>query len=144
MAGEKWESPKHLITIEGLEEKVDAKRRKGLVNSLTKDKSKKSEKVMNDLFLSSLGDEEVVQPVLSGQKKKKGQRQTLQESLHTLNHLNRIAQTQPSSPKRAESQQSSFVEQYPSIQLLNINDDGASSRLKVVNSRPTSEYQSSH
>ena len=103
MAGDKWESPKHLITIEGLEEKVDAKRRKGLVNSLTKDKNKKSEKVMNDLFLSSLGDEEVVQPILSSQKKKKGQRQSLQESLHTLKRLNRMAQTQPSSPKRAES-----------------------------------------
>ena len=74
IAGEKWERPKHLIAIEGLEEKVDAKRRKGLVNSLTKDKNKKSEKVMNDLFLSSLGEEEIVQPILSSQKKRKGKK----------------------------------------------------------------------
>lgn len=46
---------------------------------------------MNGLFLSMLGDEELVQPILSTQKEKKGQIQSLKESLHILEDLNRIA-----------------------------------------------------
>ena len=55
---------------------------------------------MNDLFLSMLGDEALIQPILSNQKDKKGHRQSLHESLQTLE---RIAQSQPSSPvKKSE------------------------------------------
>lgn len=67
---------------------------------------RKRGKVMNDLFLSMLGDEAVVQPILSNQKDKKGQRQSLRESLQTLE---RIAQSQPSSPMKRSDHKSSKI-----------------------------------
>ena len=55
---------------------------------------------MNAHFLSMLGDEALIQPILSNQKDKKGHKQSLRESLQTLE---RIAQSQPSSPiKKSE------------------------------------------
>lgn len=79
---------------------MDEKRRKVSHNeSLSKSHvKKKKEKVKNDFFLSQLGDEELVQPIISNEKNKQGRRETLKESLITLQQLNRNAHTTHTSP----------------------------------------------
>ena len=58
------ESPAANLNMDGLVKKVDAKR--------AKDQDEKAqEKVLNDMFLKTLGEDELVQPLLSSQKKKR-------------------------------------------------------------------------
>eukprot|EP00354_Favella_ehrenbergii_P000594 CAMPEP_0170451424 /NCGR_PEP_ID=MMETSP0123-20130129/671_1 /TAXON_ID=182087 /ORGANISM="Favella ehrenbergii, Strain Fehren 1" /LENGTH=48 /DNA_ID= /DNA_START= /DNA_END= /DNA_ORIENTATION= len=45
---------------------------------------KKHDRTANDFFLNSIGDKSVVEPFLSNTKNKKGEKETLQESLLTL------------------------------------------------------------
>ena len=81
--------------MDGLLLKVDEKRRKvahqrqteysasstklgaSLSQSQRQSSSKKKERLANELFLSSLGDQELVQPLISESKNKKGKKQTL-------------------------------------------------------------------
>jgi len=86
-----WQT--HLeINLDSLVKNVDEKRRRVEQNqTMTKDKKGKKDRVVNDLFLSSLGDSVIVEPLISEAKNRKGEKQTLQESLHTLQNLNRLA-----------------------------------------------------
>ena len=82
------------------------------------------------MFLSTLGDDDIVQPILSSQKKQKGRRETLKESLHTLENLKYIAQSQPVSPRKFQSRDQSQSFMSPEKE----NDDGKrKNTLKIVN-----------
>ena len=104
-----WESPNSLFIdgAAGKNSEVQKRRQTTTSSQMSSGMKQKRGKVMNDLFLSMLGDEALVQPILSNQKDKKGQRQSLRESLQTLE---RIAQSQPSSPmKRSDHKNSSKI-----------------------------------
>ena len=79
-------------------------------------KKRQKEKVLNDLFLSSIVGEDQVKEVLEKHKGKNGQKQSLQESLQVLN---RMANTMPSSPTRInEPRFSSFLDKQELIDQL--------------------------
>ena len=95
------ESPAANLNMDGLAKKVDAKRAKD-------QEEKAQEKVLNDMFLKTLGEDELVQPLLSSQKKKKRkssryarqETQTLHESIQTIQKLKSASTSQCVSPQK--------------------------------------------
>ena len=115
-------SPIKEITLDNLVQRVEEKRRR--VNKQKPDQStsqepRSVERAANDFFLCSIGEKSIVEPFLSNSKNKgNGEKETLQESLQTLQNLSRLALTQPPSPQNSSKDD---VESFKNLTANKIN-----------------------